>query len=259
MATFLFQDIICGPIISRRLGVSLGVNLLPTNGKLCNFNCVYCECGWTKKEEGIKLVFNPKDKVLSLLEEFLIKRKASGEKLDVITFAGNGEPTLHPYFPEIIDETIRLRDLYFPNVKVAVLTNATMIGNDKVRAALEKVDRAMLKIDSVQDGKIRAINDPYKDYSLANVVENIKKFRGEVIIQTMFLRGTNNGESVDNTVPEEVDQWLAVLKDIRPSLVMIYSLDRDTPSNTLEKVSYEDLCAIGKKVEALGFECNVAK
>lgn len=259
MATFLFKDIICGPIISRRMGVSLGVNLLPTNGKLCNFNCVYCECGWTEKSIGTKLRFNPKNEVLTQLEVFLKNRKERAEKLDVITFAGNGEPTMHPNFSEIIDQTIKLRDTYFPNVKIAVLTNATMIIKKEVREALEKVDRAMLKIDAVLPQKISAINDPYKEYSLNDVIKAIKQFNGEIIIQTMFLRGENNGVSVDNTSDSDISAWLEVLKDINPTLVVIYSLDRDTPSDTLIKVPFEELEKIGKKVEEIGIECSVTK
>lgn len=193
------------------------------------------------------------------MEAFLKNRKESGEKLDVITFAGNGEPTMHPDFPEIIDETIRLRDLYFPQVKIAVLTNATMIIKEPIRKALERVDRAMLKIDAVSQQKISAINDPYKEYSLEEIIKAIKEFKAEVIIQTMFLRGFNNDVSVDNTTEEDIKAWLDVLKEIHPSLVVIYSLDRDTPSDTLIKVPFEELEMIGKKVEEIGIECSVTK
>lgn len=258
MATKLFTDIIVGPIISRRLGVSLGVNLLPTNGKLCNFNCVYCECGWTLKGAE-KLKFNPKDEVIKQLEEKLIERKKSGEALDVITFAGNGEPTMHPHFAEIIDATIALRDDYFPDVKIAVLSNATLIGRESVRLALEKVDRAILKIDSAFDETIAIIDNPNGDYSLRNVIDNMKKFKGEIIIQTMFLRGSYKGEVIDNTVEREVAAWIEVLKEIRPPLVMIYTIDRDTPLDTLSKVSYEEMCEIAKRVEKEGIEISVAK
>lgn len=258
MATKLFNDIIIGPIISRRLGISLGVNLLPTNGKLCNFNCIYCECGWTEKGAE-KLVYNPKKEVLRELEERLKERREKGESLDVITFAGNGEPTMHPDFAEIIDATIALRDIYFPHVKVAVLSNATLIDRDNVRHALEKVDRAILKIDSAFDHTIQLIDGPKGNYSLRKVIDAMKKFRGEIIIQTMFLRGEHNGEVVDNTTPEEIEAWINVLREIHPSLVMIYTIDRDTPLKTLSKVSYEELCAIGEEVESYGIKATVAK
>lgn len=258
MSTKLFNDIIIGPIISRRLGISLGVNLLPTNGKLCNFNCIYCECGWTEKGAE-KLSFNPMDEVIRQLENALRVRQESGELLDVITFAGNGEPTMHPQFAEIIDATIALRDRYFPQVKVAVLSNATLIERENVRGALEKVDRAILKIDSAIDSTIALIDGPKGNYSLSAVIEAMKKFKGEIIIQTMFLRGECRGEVVDNTTKEEIEAWIAVLKEIRPALVMIYTIDRDTPLDTLIKVSYAELCAIGEDVEAAGIKATVAK
>lgn len=259
MGTFLFNDIIFGPIISRRLGVSLGVNLLPLDSKLCNFDCIYCECGWTKKgASGGKPVFNDKKAVLARLEEVLSQRAEKGETLDVITFAGNGEPTMHPDFAEIIDGTIALRDRYFPHVKVAVLSNATMLGRESVREALAKVDRAILKIDSAFNETIQAINSPLGKYTLEAVLENMSLFNGEIIVQTMFLRGINNGVVIDNTTEKELEAWIEVLKRVKPSQVMIYSLDRDTPLETLTKVPKEELEAIAKRVEAAGFTCSVA-
>lgn len=258
MATKLFNDIIVGPIISRRLGVSLGVNLLPTNGKLCNFNCIYCECGWTEKSTE-KLVFNPKIEVLSLLEDCLRGRAERGETLDVITFAGNGEPTMHPDFAEIIDATIVLRDRYFPSVKVAVLSNATLIGRDSVRNALERVDRALLKIDSSFAHTIELIDEPRGAYSLDKVVKAMKKFRGELIIQTMFLRGEYKGEVVDNTTDSEINGLIEVYKDLNPAEVMIYTIDRDTPLETLEKLSSDEMVAIGEKLSAAGINVSVTK
>lgn len=259
MGTFLFNDIIFGPIVSRRLGVSLGVNLLPLDSKLCNFDCIYCECGWTKKgEKGGKPFFNDKAAVLKRLEEVLSDRAAKGEALDVITFAGNGEPTMHPDFAEIIDGTIALRNKYFPNVKVAVLSNATMLGRESVREALAKVDRAILKIDSAFDETIQAINSPLGKYTLEAVLDNMSLFTGEIIVQTMFLRGVNKGVVIDNTTDREINAWIEVLKRVRPSQVMIYSLDRDTPLETLTKVPKEELEKIAAKVTAAGFECSVA-
>lgn len=258
MGTFLFNDIIFGPIISRRLGVSLGVNLLPLDSKLCNFDCIYCECGWTKGVKGIKPVFNDKAEVLKRLQEVLSERAAKGETLDVITFAGNGEPTMHPDFAEIIDGTIALRNQYFPKVKIAVLSNATMLGRESVREALAKIDRAILKIDSAFDETIKLIDSPLGKYSLETVLENMSLFKGEIIVQTMFLRGTNKGVAIDNTTDREVNAWIEVLKRVKPSQVMIYSLDRDTPLETLTKVSKEELEKIATKVTAAGFECSVA-
>lgn len=252
--TFLFEEIIIGPIKSRRMGISLGVNLLPTNGKLCNFNCVYCECGWNAKQENIKLRFNPKEEVLSLLEEALIKQIEANEQIDVITFAGNGEPTTHPDFAYIIEQTLRIRDKYFPKVKVSVLTNATLINRDDVRKALESVDTAMLKIDAVTPEMIKAINDPYANYRLDDVIDGIKKFKGEIIIQTMFLKG-----EVNNSTEPHLSQWLEVIKTIKPNKVVIYTIDRDTPMKTISKLSKEELQAIGDKVEAMSVKCEVTK
>ncbi len=258
MPTILFDDIIFGPIVSRRLGVSLGVNLLPTNGKICNFDCIYCECGWTDMV-GKKLRFNPKEEVIKLLEEVLKGRNERGEPLDVITYAGNGEPTMHPDFEEIIDKSIELRDKYFPNVKIAVLSNATLLEREGVRRALERVDRAILKIDSAIDSTIRLIDNPQGRYSLERVVEMMKQFESEIIIQTMFLRGEYKGEVVDNTTEREVNALISLLKDINPSLVMIYSIDRDTPLDSLEKVSSEEMEAIGKQMEESGIKVSVTK
>ncbi len=258
MATMLFNDIVFGPIISRRLGVSLGVNLLPTDGKLCNFDCIYCECGWSDSVDK-KLRFNTMDSVISTLEQRLSERADKGEPLDVITFAGNGEPTMHPDFAEIIDKTIALRDRYFPNVKIAVLSNATLIGRDSVRGALERVDRAILKIDSAIDSTIQLIDKPRGNYSLEAVVEAMKRFEGEVIIQTMFLRGDYFGERVDNTTLIELAALIEVIKSVNPSLVMIYTIDRDTPHKELEKVPVAELDAIGRIMEQCGLKVSVAR
>ncbi|MFI3262616.1 MAG: radical SAM protein [Rikenellaceae bacterium] len=257
MATHIFEDVIFGPIKSRRLGVSLGVNLMPVNGKLCNFDCVYCECGWNGANGG-KLRHNSKAVVQEQLRERLTKMHADGDTLDVITFAGNGEPTLHPDFEEIIDSTISLRNELFPEAKVAVLSNATRVNNSSVRSALEKVDRAILKIDSASENTINLVNQPQFKYSLRAVIDSIKQFKGEVIIQTMFLKGESGGEKIDNTSEIEVAEWLKVLEELQPALVMIYSLDRDTPLDTLIKVNIDELNAIAEKVRNLGIECSAA-
>lgn len=257
MATQIFEDVIFGPINSRRLGVSLGINLMPINGKLCNFDCIYCECGWNTKGEE-KLRYTPKDVVFKELNKKLEKMAEKGEKLDVITFAGNGEPTMHPHFDSIIDMTIELRDKFFADTKIAVLSNSTQIIKERVRKTLEKVDRAILKIDSVIDKTIELVNQPQFKYTLKEVVDSIKLFNGEIIIQTMFLRGEYKGERIDNTSDNEIEPWLKVLKDIKPSLVMIYSLDRDTPLSTLEKVNAEDLNKIAEKVKMIGIDCTIS-
>ena len=255
MATALFENVIFGPIRSRRLGISLGINLLSLDQKLCNFECIYCECGW--RGNGRKS-FNPKEEVIELLSSKLQQMHSAGEHLDVMTFAGNGEPTTHPHFAEIIDATCKARDQYFPEAKIAVLSNATMIDRTEIREALLKVDDNILKLDSAFEQTVQLINQPFKGYSVARTVEMMQKFEGKMILQTMFLRGTYEGVVVDNTTEEEVSAWLELVKKISPRKVMIYTIDRDTPAQDLHKVSVEDLKQIASRVEALGIECSVA-
>ena len=255
--TALFEDIIFGPIHSRRLGLSLGVNLLPLHAKLCNFDCIYCECGWNGDREGVKR-FNSREDVRAHLETALHRMAADGTLPDVITFAGNGEPTMHPDFEEIIDDTIALRDALCPSAKVSVLSNATQIGRESVRCALSRVDNNILKLDSAFDETVRLINKPCGSCSVEQTVANMALFGGDFIMQTMFLRGKYDGRTVDNTTDREVEAWLRIVERLRPKQVMVYSLDRDTPCPTLEKVSREELLRIAARVEALGIECSVA-
>ena len=250
--TSLFHDIIFGPVHSRRLGLSLGVNLLPVSSKLCSFDCIYCECGWNAEHPGGRR-FNAQ------LEATLRRMVADAAPPDVITFAGNGEPTMHPEFEAIIGDTIALRDELCPAAKVSVLSNATQIHRDSVRRALMKVDNNILKLDSAFDATVRRMNNPQSPaYSVRNTVEEMKRFGGHMILQTMFLRGSCDGQPVDNTTEEEVSAWLGLVAEIRPRQVMVYSLDRDTPCRTLEKVSKEELQRIAARVEALGIPCSVA-
>ena len=255
--TSLYDNIIFGPIKSRRLGLSLGVNLLPIESKLCNFNCIYCECGWNEEHEGKKR-FNSRDDVRTMLRSTLSRMVEDGTPPDVITFAGNGEPTMHPDFEQIIDDTIALRDELCPSAKVSVLSNATQIGREDVVRALLRVDNNILKLDSAFDSTVQIINKPVGNYSVARIVELMKQFESNMILQTMFLRGEYMGTHIDNTSEQEVQAWLELVKEIAPKKVMVYSIDRDTPCQTLEKVSKEELSKIASRVEALGFECSVA-
>jgi len=256
MATKLYNDIIFGPVHSRRLGLSLGVNLLPVDNKLCSFECIYCECGWTRA--GGRMRFNARGDVARLLESKLREMVAAGTPPDVITFAGNGEPTLHPDFEAIIGDTIALRDKICPTAKISVLSNATNIGRESVRRALLRVDNNILKLDSAFDDTVRLIDNPRGDYSTERTVAEMMLFGGRLIIQTMFLRGECRGQRVDNTTEREVDAWLELVRRIAPQSVMVYSLDRDTPVQTLEKVPREELERIAARVEALGIKCTVA-
>ena len=255
--TSLYDNIIFGPIRSRRLGLSLGVNLLPIESKLCSFDCIYCECGWNEDHPG-KRRFNDREDVRNMLEETLQKMVADGTPPDVITFAGNGEPTMHPDFENIIADTIALRDKHCPAAKVSVLSNATQIHREDVRRALLRVDNNILKLDSAFDETVQLVNKPQGAYTVARTVELLKAFEGNLILQTMFLRGEYLGKRVDNTTEEEVSAWLKLVAEIKPKQVMVYSLDRDTPCQTLEKVEKEELREIAARVEALGITCSVA-
>lgn len=256
MATSLFHDIIFGPVKSRRLGLSLGVNLLPTQSKLCNFDCIYCECGWNTK--GARPRFNRREDVRRLLGEKLRGMVAEGTPPDVITFAGNGEPTMHPEFGAIIDDTIKLRNEICPSARISVLSNATMIGREEVRAALMRVDNNILKLDSAFDETVRLINKPQGGYTVAKMVGYMKMFGGKLIIQTMFLRGEYDGQSVDNTTEREVSAWLDIIRDVSPQKVMIYTIDRDTPAENLHKVTVDELDRIAGRVRQMGIECSVS-
>ncbi|WP_295935982.1 radical SAM protein [uncultured Alistipes sp.] len=256
--TSLFHDIIFGPVRSRRLGLSLGVNLLPTESKLCSFDCIYCECGWNAEHPGRRR-FNAREDVRTQLEAALRRMAADGTPPDVITFAGNGEPTMHPEFEAIINDTITLRDRLCPSAKVSVLSNATQLHREDVRRALMEVDNNILKLDSAFDATVRLMNNPQSSsFTVRNLVEQMKDFAGHLIIQTMFLRGECSGQKVDNTTEKEVSAWLALIAEIRPQQVMVYSLDRDTPCRTLEKIPREELQVIAARVEALGIPCPVA-
>lgn len=258
MSTVIYPSPVFGPVHSRRLGISLGVNLMPGDGKICTFDCIYCECGFNAD-------FRPKtrrptrDEVRDALARRLATMRDSGSVPDVITFAGNGEPTAHPDFAAIIDDTIALRDTYCPAAKVSVLSNSTFIAKPDVADALLRVDNNILKLDSAFDATVRRIDNPQNpQYTVRNTVDGMKRFTGQMILQTMFLRGECKGQRIDNTTEEEVAAWLQLVAEIRPRQVMVYSLDRDTPCPTLEKVSREELQRIAERVEALGIPCSVA-
>ncbi|MCF8369378.1 MAG: radical SAM protein [Bacteroidales bacterium] len=255
--TFLFEDIIFGPVKSRRFGVSLGVNLLPVNFKYCTFNCIYCECGWTQKKQSEKIKLPTRDEVKQSLQHKLQAMKEGGDAPDNITFAGNGEPTIHPEFDGIIDDTIELRNLYFPKAKVTVLSNATLLHKKKVFAALNKVDNNVLKLDSVIEETFQAINQPASSIKVKTIIEQIKRFDGNQVIQTLFMRGVFDGKKIDNTKDVEVNAWLKVLKDINPQYVMIYPVERDTAAEGIEKIPKHELRVIADKVEKAGIKTKV--
>lgn len=260
MGTFLFDEIIFGPVKSRRLGVSLGINLLPTNRKTCNFNCIYCECGWTRKIETSSGRLPRRDEVFGALDRKLALMRETDQKPDVITYAGNGEPTLHPDFPGIIDDSILLRNKYFPETRIAVLSNSTTITDQRVKNALLKVDMNILKLDSAFDSTVCIHNQPASKINVKDLIGNLAGFNGKLIIQTLFLRGTYNGNKIDNTSPEELHAWLEAVEKIRPSEVMIYTISRDTPpeGGELNKVPARELKEIASMVEKLGIKTQVS-
>ncbi len=258
MPVFLFDEIIFGPVKSRRLGVSLGINLLPLDYKYCNFDCIYCECGRTYKDKFKTKRFHDRKDVKQKLDEVLSEMKQNNNPPDVITFAGNGEPTIHPDFESIINDTIELRNKYFPNARIAVLSNATLIQNKSVFKALNKVDDNILKLDSAFDETIKFLNNPPSNFNVKKLVKNLKTFEGNLIIQTMFLAGTYQEKPVDNTSDKEINAWLKLLKEIKPKQVMIYTIERDTPSAGLKKVTPDKLHEIADKVRKEGFEVQVS-
>jgi wyosine [tRNA(Phe)-imidazoG37] synthetase (radical SAM superfamily) len=248
-----FNQIIYGPVNSRRLGLSLGVNLLPVDAKICSFNCIYCECGFNTTMQQFHM---PRpEEVKTALAGALAEMSRKGQFPNVITFAGNGEPTFHPDFEEIIDSTISLRNLYCPSTKISVLSNSTRIHLPKVFSALKKIDSNIMKFDSATERSMRMIDQPAgKLVTVRWLIENLKKFEGQLVIQTMFLRGEIAGEKIDNTTAEEVNAWLAAMEEIKPRQIMIYSIDRETPVKSISKISAEELNKIAGQARKRGFE-----
>ena len=257
MSTILFPSPIFGTVHSRRLGVSLGINLMPSDGKLCTFDCIYCECGFNGSHHA-KHQRPTREEVAKALEEKLQQMKAEGVLPDVLTFAGNGEPTCHPHFAGIIDDTIRLRDQYCPKAKVSVLSNTTFAHRPDVFQALLRVDNNILKLDTINSEYIQAVDRPTGHYDVNKIIETLKAFKGKVIIQTMFMKGTTNGFDVDNTGDEYVLPWLETVKDIAPSQVMIYTIDRETPDQNLRKATHEELDRIVALIEAAGIKASAS-
>lgn len=257
MSTVIYPSPIFGPVHSRRLGVSLGINLLPEDGKFCTFDCIYCECGFNAD-------FRPKKKlptreqVRQALKAQLQDMQQNGPRPDVLTFAGNGEPTAHPQFAAIIEDTLALRDRYFPEAKVSVLSNATFIHKPDVFAALNRVDNNILKLDTIDADYIQVVDRPTGHYDVQQVIAGMKAFRGNCIVQTLFMKGTFQEQDVDNTSDRYVLPWLEMVKKIAPKQVMIYTIDRETPAHGLLKATREELDRIGALVKAAGIAVSVS-
>ena len=249
MQRVLFHSTIFGPIHSRRLGTSLGINLLPDDGKICSFDCLYCEAGYNAQGHGTTGVPSRED-VARLLGEKLAAMKASGEHLDVITFSGNGEPTLHPDFEGVIDDTIALRNRYFPEVKISVLTNSTRLGSESVHRALSKVDNNILKLDSAIADTVQALDRPAPGYDLSAVIDRIASFGRQGIVQTMICRGEHDGKPLDNSTEAEIKALIEAYLRIMPGEIMLYTIDRPTPEVNLRRVTREELEAIAARITA---------
>lgn len=258
MQTVLFTSTIFGPIHSRRLGTSLGVNLMPADGKVCSFDCLYCEAGFNAQGPGTKGI-PPRSEVARLLEDKLAEMRNQNLQLDVITFSGNGEPTLHPDFNGVVDDVLLLRDKYYPEAKVSVLSNATRLQSTSVVEALRKVDNNILKLDSALDETVKIIDRPVSpEYRVADVVEGMKQFDGHCIVQTMMLRGEHNGITIDNTTDCEIEALINACKDIAPREVMLYSIDRKTPAEHLVKVQRDELEKIAQRFIDAGLKVQVS-
>ncbi len=257
MSGFLFEQIVFGPIKSRRLGISLGLNLLPENEKHCTFNCIYCECGWTLPENERQLNFPPKDAIKEELEKKLKAISEKGSFIDAITFAGNGEPTIHPEFYQITTDTVELRDKYFRDAKIVVLSNGSMSNNKDIRKALMMADINMLKLDAGTNETFQKINNPLINITLQEIIENYKKFNGEFTVQTLFTKANYKNDIIDNTQPEEVEAWIEHLKILKPKNVIIYPIAREAPLNEVEKISPELLEEIGNKVKEAGLNIEI--
>ena len=257
MQTVLFHSTIYGPIHSRRLGMSLGINLMPNDGKICSFDCLYCEAGFNAQGAG-KDGVPTRETVKRQLKHKLEEMKEQGQTLDVITFSGNGEPTLHTEFKKVVEDVLRLRTQYFPNAKVSVLSNSTMAGKPAVADALRKVDNNILKLDSAMPRTFRVLNRPVSPNCLPEgVIADLKQFGGQCVVQTIMVRGEYNGERVDNTTDDELDALLSAYLQIRPREVMLYSIDRKTPAENLEKVSKEELERIAQRFRDSGITVQV--
>ncbi|MEN6618870.1 MAG: radical SAM protein [Rikenellaceae bacterium] len=257
MSTILFNQIIFGPVKSRRLGTSLGVNLSPQFGKWCSFDCLYCECGFNKdgrKDSKLPRIEEVKENLEAKLKEYT----QNVGKIDTITFSGNGEPTMHPQFAEIIDLTLALRAKYTPEAKVSVLSNGSQTGKPKIANALLKVDNAILKIDSAFEETTMLIDRPQYDYSLDKLIENLKPFKGRFVLQTMFLRGEFEGRIIDNTTEKEVVAWRKLTEVMQPREIMIYTIDRDTPAKNLRKVSVVQMQKIAAPLIEKGFKVTIS-
>ena len=253
----LFHEIVYGPIHSRRLGTSLGMEIMPLEHKLCTFDCVYCECGWN--QPIVHPILPTRDEIKTALESKLSAMAVKGDALDVITFSGNGEPTLHPDFLPIIQDTCALRDRYYPQAKVSVLSNSTQLGRAEITEALRLCDNRILKLDAGTNTMLKRIDKPVnKQLTIDTIVEWLAHWKGDFTLQTCFLRGEHGSQVIDNTTSEELEAWYAIVRQLRPKQIMIYVIDRQTPEERLEKISRERMEQIAAPLIAEGFDVLIS-
>ena len=234
------------------MGNSLGLNVLPESGKICNFDCIYCECGWNKDgREDTKLPSAAK--VRSALEDKLMQCMLDGTKIDSITFSGDGEPTLNPEFPRMVEDAITLRDIYYPHAKVSVLSNATNVGKEEVFKALQKVDNPIMKLDAPTTALAAKINKPYAGYKVEEVVENLARFKGNFVLQTMFLKSSD----FDSSSPECLNGWMDIVRWLKPREIMVYTIDRPTPQEGLQKFTVDQMKALVEPLVKEGFKIQI--
>lgn len=252
MAMLRFHNTVFGPIHSRRLGSSLGINLLPENGKLCNFDCIYCECGWNRDGRGDRTMPSAAD-VARALETRLSECAEQGIHIDSVTFSGHGEPTLNPDFPAVIDDTLRLRDRYCPEAKVSVLTNATTVLKPEIFAALRRVDNPVMKLDASTADGVRTVNRPSGHYDIDEIVSGLMNFGGDFVLQTMFLKSP----AFDTSAGNNLSGWMDIVRRLRPREIMVYTLDRETPEKDLVKFTVDEMVALVKPLTDEGFYIQI--
>ncbi|MCL2247196.1 MAG: radical SAM protein [Lentimicrobiaceae bacterium] len=249
---FLWDKIAFGPIQSRRLGSSLGINVSPTTVKICSFDCIYCECGWTLERSIDPAWFFPVEEIMAAIEAKLMQCRNAGTPIDSITFSGNGEPTLHPHFNQIIDALIVLRNNYFPKTAITCLSNATQLANEKVRSALQKIENPILKLDAVTEQLYQLINKPTIPVSVTEIIQQLQQFKGAFVLQTLFFKGAIEGQAFNNAAEPHLSLWLNTVQQLHPNKLMLYSLDRNTPAQGIEKIPLEELEEIARQVRELG-------
>ncbi len=259
MSTFLFNEIIFGPVRSRRLGISLGINLLPLTKKYCNYDCLYCECGWTCNAEVTAGDLPSRNAIKEALENKIRTMVSENVPPDVITFAGNGEPTIHPDFIDIIDDTLYIRNTFCKESRIAVLSNSTTLDKKGIVKALKKTDQAILKLDTALQDSYSFINRPVNKRSVREIINGLKNYGSGLILQTLFFKGSFEGKRVNNTTPEELEALFEAYREIKPDKIMIYTFHRDTPVSSLEKVSLSTLEKIGSAISQLGFEVEISE